>query len=185
MVETNKMKSANKAFITILSAVLLLSVILLTASCSSNVDKAFDSVDKRIELYVTAYEALIKSLSEAKLLPDFESVELVEESLSAYLNENNLQALADKLDGLHSYSVSVSHGHDRLDTSDGNSLAYVYLLYDFEYNNSSKLKIEGFVNNNTYPVYLYFTFRDNTWNLVDTEIYQADWSVPTMYPYQP
>ena len=177
------MYKAKKATATILSVSLLATVLVFAVSCASDSSRAFDSEDKRIELYAIAYESLLGCLSEANLMPEFDSAELVEESLAAYLNEASVQALAGKLDDMHSYSVSVSHGHDRSDATESIGVAYAYLYYDSEYNGSNKLKIEGFVNDNTYPVYMYFSYRNGAWGLIDSEIYQADWSVPTMHPY--
>jgi len=188
----NKAKVYKRAIAVRAFIVILLAAIVLVASAACNSQeaaepedssrKAFEDDNNRIMLYVTAYGELINQLSDLDLLPEFRSVELVEEILNygqTILSEDNLQALVNALNEMYPYTFSISRGHDRFDASTDNT-AYVFFYFGVDdngvYKEFNRLKLEGFLNDNTYPVFLFYEFRNGAWKLVDVEVYYADWA---------
>jgi len=185
------MKIKKRKLIVIIIAIIILAVtatiysVVTLANHSRNAAKKYN-----VNLFTTAYDSLINYLSDEKLLPQFETAELVEESIYIYLNEDELQALLSKLNDIYPYPISISRGHDRL----GSELPYeernnVYIYFSANYNDRTAFdngfntvriegRIEGFINSSeigsTYSVAMYFRYQNNEWYLVKAELLKLD-----------
>jgi len=180
-----------RKLIIIITAVVIIAVtatiylVVTLANHSRNAAKKYN-----VSLFVAAYDSLINYLSDEKLLPQFETAELVEESIYIYLSEDDLQALVSKLNDIYPYPILISRGHDRLDSEipyeDRN---YVYIYFSANYNDRTAFdngfntvriegRIEGFINSSeigsTYSVAMYFRYQNNEWNLVKSELLKLD-----------
>ena len=148
-------------------AITVAAIVLVVVSVSlvGNLLKTEITEEMQIELYVNAYEVMLNRLAEGDLLPDFDNAKLVEESFHVGLNEGFLLYLAARLNEVYPYSVAVSHGHDRFDDPQRDSTAFIYLS---GITNSRRVRIEAFINNNSYPVIMDYRLRNNTWQLENT-----------------
>jgi len=165
----------------IVTAVLV--VLIFTVNYYANYSRnAAKEYDNRINLFFGAYGIMMNYLSDEKLLPQFATAELVEESVYGYLNENDLLALSDKLSNVYPYPISISRGHDRFDSQIPYAdRDFIYVYFSANYRDRTgvdrrfnAVRIEGFVNNNTYPVIMYFRYHNNEWDLVNAELLEYD-----------
>ena len=148
--------------VSVIIAAILKCCVIVLAGHSRNMMK---NAENKTELFVDAYGVMTEYLSDEALLPEFDTAELVEETFWASLNEDSLRSLAEALDKTYPYPVSISHGHDRIE-SKSDSTAYIYLSHDFEYSGFNKVKVEGFINDNSNLIMLYYTYRSGVWCLV-------------------
>jgi len=131
--------------------------------------------EKIIKLYVSIYKDFMSILSEADLLPDFDTVELVEHQLDPNLNEESKQELIRRLEGMFTYSVSLCD-HDRQLTprSEGTARVFLWFLSDrnFIRANCNEVKASGFINDTIMnkEVILHYSYLNNNWELVRSEI---------------
>ena len=158
-------------------------VLIFTVNYYANYSRnAAEEYDNRINLFFGAYGIMMNYLSDEKLLPQFETAELVEESVYGYLNIDDLLALSDKLNNVYPYPISISRGHDRLDSQipyEDRDFVYVYFSANYRDRTGTDLRfntvrVEGFVDNNTYPVIMYFRYNNNAWDLVKAELFEYD-----------
>ena len=182
------MRSLLKRFIVILLALCLLSIIgAIISGCEESVSKE----EKLISLYVDSYKSLMSNLSDANLLPQFESAELVEESLGQYLDEDSVNELVKILNDSYPYPISLSRDHERFEGSRNQlpyverDFAYVYLSpsvsFDRKFVNSNytKAKMEGFINQSRFNVIMEYTYSMGTWELKKAEVWEVDWKTLT------
>ena len=163
------------AAVSVIAVATATCVVVILANYSRNAAK---QDDKRVILYASAFDALTKYLSDEDLLQQFTAAELVEESVYGYLNEEDLQALVSKLNDIYSYPISISRGHDRLESQtpyENRDFVYVFLCANY-YDRTgidrgfNTVRIEGFINNNENNVAMYFRYKSNGWSLVKAEL---------------
>jgi len=147
-------------YIAIIVATIVLAVV--AVSLFGSLLRPEITEDKQIELYVNAYEVMQSRLAEGGLLPEFDNAKLVEEAFHVGLNEGFLPRLADRLNEVYPYPVAVSHGHDRFEDPQRDSTAFIYLT---GITDAKRVRIEAFINNNSYPVIMDYRLRNNTWKL--------------------
>ena len=140
------------------------SIVLVAAAIFlvGNVLKTGITEDMQIELYTDAFEVMLDRLDEGNLLPEISDAKLVEESFHVRLNEGLLQSLADRLNEIYPFAVSVSYGHERFEDPQKDSVAFIYLN---GITDSKRVRIEAWINNNTYPVIMDYRYRNNEWKL--------------------
>ena len=155
--------------------IILLSLFISFAKKSSN---AVKNNKYRVDLYTNAYAVLLEYLSDADMLPPFDEIALVEESINGGLDKEDLRILVKELNDIYPYSITISQDHDRYEslrteqTVNENGIAYIYFFLpsDRLYSGFNKVKIEGMVNNSNYQVIMFFRFRNNSWKLLEAEV---------------
>ncbi len=167
-----------KCYIVLAAVITLVLALSVIVTVSNNSSRALKSEDNKISLFVDAYGVMIESLAEENLLLEFEAAEFSEETLWYALSQENMELLASKLEDIYPYSFSITYGNDWVTAPTSDDIARIYLFISPDYNGFNKVKIEGFINNHTNPVDMYYTYRNGLWALVDAEVLYPDWSVP-------
>ena len=167
-----------KRYIFLAAVFTLVLVLSAIVNVSNNSSRALKTEDNRIALFADAYAVMIEFLTNANLLPEFEAAELLEENLRYEISQESMEVLASKLEDMYPYSFSITYGHDWVTAPKSDDTARIYLFISPDYNGFNKVKVEGFINNHTNPVDMYYTYRNSSWELVDAEVLYPDWSVP-------
>lgn len=154
----------------------LVFVVVAIVIVSNHSSRALKNEAHRIALFAEAYGVMLESLAEATLLPEFEAAEFLEENLRYDLSQESMEVLASKLEDMYKYSFSITYGHDWVTNPKSADIARIYLFISPDYNGFNKVNVEGFINNHTNPVEMYYTYRNGLWVLVDAEVLYPDWS---------
>ncbi len=162
-----------------LAGVVLVLAVFVIVTVSNNSSRALRNEDNRIALFADAYGVMIESLTNANLLPEYGAAEFLEENLRYDLSLENMEVLACKLEDMYKYSFSITYGHNWVTTPKSDDCARIYLFISPDYNGLNKVKIEGFLNDHTNPVDMYYTYRNGSWVLVRAEVLYPDWSKET------
>jgi hypothetical protein len=180
--------SVKKRIVIIAIIVAIVSLaIFLSAPRNIRAKKALSSVENRIDLYLSAYITFSECMQKAGMFTEFDSVELVHESMEMHLDHESAELLAGKIGELFSYPVSISYGHDRYDAPADSKTTFINLHGLFDNSFSNLVMVDGNIIGSVYYTDMYFKYKNNAWILTRAEITDmSDTSAPTVvYQYVP